>query len=110
MSFELFLWREAKKAESIALAALVEYSKQCLLRSQTINTKTMNKTFKLLPPLMPNFLAFEIGPQKRQQGFVTNRVSVTELSEQEAIEYGELMKQAFIEHWKNKKLQQSACS
>ncbi len=64
----------------------------------------MEKKFKMLPPMMPNFLPYESAPRPRQEGFnpENNRISVSELSEEEAIEYGELMKQAFIEHWKVK--------
>ncbi len=54
----------------------------------------MQKTIELLPVLMPNFL-----PVK---GF-TQRVSVGDLTESEAHEYAELMKQEFIKHWKKKK-------
>lgn len=65
----------------------------------------MEKSFKLLPPLMPNFLPYQTAPRPRQEGFKPNenRIAVSELSEQEAIEYGELMKQSFIEHWRSKR-------
>lgn len=64
----------------------------------------MEKKFKLLPPMMPNFLPYETSPRPRQEGFKPNenRIPVSDLSESEAIEYGELMKQTFIKHWKQK--------
>lgn len=66
----------------------------------------MTKNFKLLPPTMPNFLFIEMPPRPRQEGVsFDNKIPITDLSEQEATEYAELMKQAFINHWKNKKKQ-----
>jgi hypothetical protein len=62
----------------------------------------MKKEFKMLPPMMPNFLPYEVGAKPRQEGFNPDRIPVSALTEQEAIEYGELMKQTFIEHWRNK--------
>jgi hypothetical protein len=64
----------------------------------------MRKAFKLEPPLMPNFICYEAQAGKRQDGFNANKntIPISELSEQEAIEYGELMKQTFIEHWQRK--------
>lgn len=53
----------------------------------------------MLPPMMPNFLPYDTKTKARKE---MNRIPVSALSEQEAIEYGELMKQTFIEHWKNK--------
>ena len=53
---------------------------------------------------MPNFLPYETSVRLRQDGFrpSDNLIPVHELSEEEAIEYAELMKQSFIQHWKNK--------
>lgn len=64
----------------------------------------MEKSFKLLPTLMPNFLPCETSAKPRQDGLKLeqNRIAVSELSEEEAIEYGELLKQTFIEHWRKK--------
>lgn len=63
----------------------------------------MEKKFKLLPPLMPNFIRYERPARPRQEGLNQSEgIPISELSEQEAIEYGELMKQTFIEHWKDK--------
>jgi hypothetical protein len=52
----------------------------------------MEKTFKLNPPYMPNFISYE----------VPATISVADLSEREAHEYAELMKKKFIEHWESK--------
>lgn len=63
----------------------------------------MNIEFKLLPPMMPNFISYEMPPSKRQDGIkFDNKISVADLTEQQAIEYGELMKQSFIKHWQSK--------
>lgn len=62
----------------------------------------MERKVKILPPSMPNFIRMEMKPGKKQDGFHSEMgaIPVADLSEQEAIEYGELMKQTFIEHWK----------
>jgi len=57
----------------------------------------MEFKLKVLAPIMPNFIPFE-SPDKSKVHF-----PITDFSEKEAIEYGELMKQAFIDHWKKKK-------
>jgi hypothetical protein len=59
----------------------------------------MEKKIKLLPPMMPNFIGVETPPRPRQEGFQEGiKIRVSELTDAEAEEYGELMKQAFIEH------------
>lgn len=61
----------------------------------------MEKKVKLLPPLMPNFISIETPPRPRQEGLQEKyKIRVCELTESEAIEYGELMKQTFIQHHK----------
>ena len=64
----------------------------------------MEKKFKLLLPTMPNYISIDTGEiGKRQDGFVGHKqITVSFLTEKEAEEYGELMKQRFIRHWKNK--------
>ena len=65
----------------------------------------MEKKFELLPPMMPIFVMFKKEAGKRQDGFKSgDGYPIADFTEQEAIEYGELMKQTFIEHWKNKQL------
>lgn len=61
----------------------------------------MERKVKLLPPMMPNFISIESPPRPRQEGLVERyKISVSELTNDEAVEYGELMKQTFIEHHK----------
>jgi hypothetical protein len=64
----------------------------------------MKKSFELLPPMMPNFISYKIPPRPRQEGFNAdgNKLPIEELSKDEAEEYGELMKQTFIQHWQSK--------
>jgi hypothetical protein len=65
----------------------------------------MEKKFKLSPPASAkvNFIHFELHPGNRQDEFKPNQgIPVSSLTEEEAIEYGELMKQTFIEHWRKK--------
>ncbi len=63
----------------------------------------MDKRFKILPPIMPNFARFEKEAQLRQDGFkVDNGFPISEFTREEAEEYGELMKQTFILYWDKK--------
>ncbi len=51
--------------------------------------------------MMPNFISVETPPRPRQEGFSDGyKIRVSELSNEETIEYGELMKQSFIKHHK----------
>lgn len=64
----------------------------------------MKKKFEIIPPIMPNYVRFRMPPGKRQDGFQSkpgSQMPITDFSKEEAEEFGELMKQAFIEHWKN---------
>lgn len=67
----------------------------------------MEKKFNLLMVSMPNFLQMERPPQSRQEGFKPDSFSipVSELSEEEAFQYGEEMKQAFVIHCRKKRLE-----
>ena len=51
----------------------------------------MEKKVKVLPHMMPNFIKIEID---------NSWISVQNLTQDEAEQFGELMKQAFINHWK----------
>lgn len=51
----------------------------------------MEKKIKVLPPMMPNFIKLEID---------NSWISVQNLTQDEAEQFGELMKQTFINHWK----------
>jgi predicted nucleic acid-binding protein len=62
----------------------------------------MNKKFELLPPMMPNYARLKVDGL-RQEGFkVDEAYPIKNFTEKEAEEYGELMKQSFIKHWKSK--------
>lgn len=66
----------------------------------------MEKKLKILPPIMPNFARFEQKVGQRQDGFKEPQgIDIKDFTQQEAEEYGELMKQTFIEHWKKKQNQ-----
>lgn len=60
---------------------------------------------KVRKPLMPNEIFFELEQNigKKQDGFnpTSGKISVKDLTSEEANEYAELMKQTFIEHWTN---------
>ena len=63
----------------------------------------MEKKFELNPPIMPNFITYNSAPVRRQDGFRNApSIPVDELSEDEANEYAELMKQTFLKHWANR--------
>lgn len=63
----------------------------------------MEKKFEVLPPTMPNFVRFKNEVGLKQDGFkVNDGFPIQKFTAEEAIEYGELMKQTFIQHWKNK--------
>jgi hypothetical protein len=61
----------------------------------------MDLKVKLLPPMMPNFISIETPARPKQEGFKEGYgIRVCELTNEEAEQYGELMKQAFIQHHK----------
>jgi hypothetical protein len=64
----------------------------------------MNISKKLNPPRMPNFLTFESsGTGLRQDGFKqSEELPVGQLTRDQAIEYGELMRTEFVKHWEKK--------
>lgn len=65
----------------------------------------MEIKFKLLPPMMPNFVRYEKPARPRQEGFDSKDqgIPIEEFTEQQAKEYAELMRDAFIEHWRKRK-------
>jgi alkanesulfonate monooxygenase SsuD/methylene tetrahydromethanopterin reductase-like flavin-dependent oxidoreductase (luciferase family) len=65
----------------------------------------MEKKIKLLPPEMPNFIAVQGNPGKRQDGIKigAGSIPITDLTEDEAMEYADYIKQTFMNHWRNKK-------
>lgn len=61
----------------------------------------MNLQQKVKKPTMPNYLILESPPAKKQDGFKeAPKVHVSELSEEQALEFANLMKDTFIEHHK----------
>lgn len=63
----------------------------------------MEKRFEVLPPTMPNYVRFKKEAGLRQDGFkVDEGYDIKNFTKEEAEEYGELMKQAFIKHWHNR--------
>lgn len=56
----------------------------------------MQKSLKVLGPKMPNFYRTE------QNGKDAGSFPVEDLTATEAIEFAEMMKEQFIEHWQNK--------
>jgi hypothetical protein len=69
----------------------------------------MKIELKISPPKMPNFFSYDVAPGRREDGVnLGNSIPIESLSEDEAIEFGEMMKQEFIKHWKDRKLQQSS--
>ena len=64
----------------------------------------MNKTVKILPPKMPNFYRIDDGKVgKKQDGLIPkNCYPIESLTEDEAEEYGQMMKDEFLKHWNKK--------
>jgi hypothetical protein len=66
----------------------------------------MEKLFKIIPPKMPNFVRFEKEAQLKQDGFkVDEGFDIANFTEEEALEFAELMKREFLEHYQNRKEQ-----
>lgn len=64
----------------------------------------MDRILKIKCPMMPNFFQYEMPPMKRQDGVqFGHNIPIEEMDEHEAEEFGEMMKQEFIRHWKSKK-------
>lgn len=52
---------------------------------------------------MPNFISMKMPVGNRQDGFKpAPQIAVSDLSEEEAEEYAELMRKTFLIHWANK--------
>lgn len=64
----------------------------------------MELTVKIKMPLMPDVLNFEAAPKPKQAGFQTagNSIAVKDLTEEQANEFADEWKKAFLEHWKEK--------
>lgn len=60
----------------------------------------MTKEIKLVMISMPNFISYEQPARPRQEGFKpAEGIPVGTLTEDEANQYAEEMKQAFLAHW-----------
>lgn len=61
----------------------------------------MEYKVKLKAPFMPNFISIETPPRPKCEVLQESyKIRVCELTNEEAEQYGELMKQAFIQHYK----------
>ena len=67
----------------------------------------MEKTFKIRPTKMPNYVYFERDEkQLKQDGFKTEQgFDIANFTEKEALEFAESMKRQFLEHYQNRKAQ-----
>jgi len=64
----------------------------------------MEKRFKVIPPMMPNFVRFEKEPKLRQEGFkVDEGFDIANFTKEEADEFAVLMHDKFLEHWEKRK-------
>ena len=64
----------------------------------------MEKSFKILPPTMPNFVRFERPSVLKQDGFkIEEGYDISNFTEEEAKVYAELMRKTFLEHWEIRK-------
>lgn len=53
---------------------------------------------------MPNFFSYEMPAGKKEDGVKLNTsIPISELTEEEANEFADMMRAEFIKHWKNKK-------
>jgi hypothetical protein len=60
----------------------------------------------LLPPLMPNFVSAKSEPRKRQDGFSQPLIyDIADFTREEAEQYADLMRDAFMKHWEQRKAQ-----
>ena len=66
----------------------------------------MDKLFKILAPKMPNFVRFEKEANLKKDGFkVDEGFDIKNFTEKEALEFAELMKRTFLEHYQSRKAQ-----
>lgn len=61
----------------------------------------MEKKFELLAPQMPNFIRV-LMPEKEGGDNERAAIPIESLTQEEAEQYGNLMKASFIEHWRIK--------
>jgi len=64
----------------------------------------MEKTLKVLPPIMPTFVRFEKPAGLKQDGFKNYEgYDIANFTKQEAEDFAELMYSTFMEHWERRK-------
>lgn len=62
----------------------------------------MVKKMRLIVPSMPNFIFLDDGEDYHYNSH-KSKIHISDLTEAEAEEYSELLKNNFLEHWKNLK-------
>jgi hypothetical protein len=71
---------------------------------KTLKNNVMTKNVKLLPPRMPNFILLEKDEWSKKRGVSEEyKIHVTDLTKDEAKQYGQLMMDEFIKHYNNLK-------
>lgn len=68
----------------------------------------MKKTFELKMCAMPNFIVVQVPARQSPDGLQHSSIPITELDAEEAEEYAESMRVAFLEHWKAMKLKNAS--
>lgn len=64
----------------------------------------MEKSFKVLLPMMPNYVRFEKPPGLKQDGIKSEEAfDIANFTFEEAEEFAALMFQAFMEHWEKRR-------
>lgn len=68
----------------------------------------MERALKIKTPHMPDVFQYEMPPGRREDGFQPYpQIPIEDFTEEEAVEFAEMMKQEFIKHWRNKKIKSS---
>jgi hypothetical protein len=60
----------------------------------------MEKKIKVAKPVINNFIQLERN-NSTQQGIQQLQLHITELSEEECLEYAEMLKNSFVEQWQS---------
>ncbi len=60
----------------------------------------MEKKIKVAKPIINNFILLERN-NSTQQGIQQLQLHITELSEEECLEYAEMLKTSFVEQWQS---------
>jgi len=84
---------------------LYNNQRSCKLR---LKIRDMIIESEVNPPSMPNDIYFSKKPGRKQDGIFlspSHKMAVKDMTEEQAIEYAELMRVTFIEHWKGKQKQ-----